>query len=78
MQDKDVVGQRIRERREQLGWSQEMLSARMMTRGHTTLHRPRISDIEAGHRYVRPAEVIGFSRVLRVPVTWLLGVPDLE
>lgn len=34
--------------------------------------------IEKGRRHLRPGELIGFSRVLRVPITWLLGVPDYE
>ncbi len=71
-----MVGQRIRQRRIELGMSQEDLAARMQVRGHSSLYGARISQIELGERYVRPAELIGFSRVLGVRISWLLGVSD--
>lgn len=52
------------------------LAARMQLRGHSSMYDSRIADIEAGRRYVRPAELIGFSRALQVRITWLLGVSD--
>lgn len=78
MQDTDVVGQRIRQRRAELGLTQEDLAARMQVRGHSSMYYSRVAEIEVGKRYVRPAELIGFSRVLRIPITWLLGVADYE
>lgn len=77
-EDKDIVGQRIRQRRQELDLTQEQLAGRMQARGHGTLVRQRINMIENGRRYVRPAELIGFARVLRIPITWLLGTSDFD
>lgn len=72
-----VIGERVQARREELGLSQREL-AEVVRQWAPTLYQPRIADIEDGRRDVRAREVIALARALRVPITWLLGVPDFE
>jgi transcriptional regulator with XRE-family HTH domain len=37
------------------------------------MHRPTISEIEAGRRRIRAEELAGFARVYEVSVAWLTG-----
>lgn len=73
----ETLGERIRRHRERLEWTQEQLSARMQLRGHSTVTRQRIGEIENGQRDVTAGEAISFARVFGVAITALLGVPDL-
>lgn len=60
------IGRRLRWAREQAGLSQGQV-ARMMD-----LHRPTISQIEAGQRNVRAGEMRSFADIYGVDHDWLL------
>lgn len=64
------IGKRIKQRREELGWSQRELCARIGYADHST-----ISKIELGAVDVPESKIIKFSEVLGVSVAYLL---DLE
>lgn len=66
------VAERLRLAREQAGLSQGQV-ARMLN-----MHRPTISEIEAGRRRVRAEELSEFSRIYEVPVEWLIGSEDTD
>lgn len=74
----ELIGERIRYFREDRDprITQEELAARMQARGHDTITRQRIQDIEHGRRTVRPEELVSFARSFGVTITQLLGVPD--
>lgn len=59
--------QRIKEAREFLGFSQEEVSK------YLGLHRPAISEIEAGNRRVHAEELLKLSKLLCRSVAWLAG-----
>lgn len=61
------VGERLRLAREQSGLSQGQV-ARMLS-----MHRPTVSEIEAGRRRVTAEEIAIFSRIYEVSVAWLSG-----
>ena len=58
---------RLRVAREQAGLSQGQVAELM------NLHRPTISEIEAGNRRVHVEELPEFARHYHVSVRWLLG-----
>lgn len=62
-----LIAERLKEARKLAGVSQ----------GHVAkllgLHRPSISDIEAGNRRVSAHELARFAEIYDVNVTWLLG-----
>ena len=58
---------RLRLAREQAGLSQGQ-AAKLMN-----MHRPTVSEIEAGRRRVQAQEVTDFARHYHVSVRWLLG-----
>jgi transcriptional regulator with XRE-family HTH domain len=60
-----TIGERLRLAREQAGLSQGQV-AKMLN-----MHRPTISEIEAGRRRVTAEELTEFSRVFEVSVGWL-------
>lgn len=62
-----TVAGRLRMAREQAGLSQGQV-AKMLK-----LHRPTISEIEAGRRRVAAEELAEFSRIYEVSVAWLTG-----
>lgn len=72
----DTIGTRIGYWRQQRTLSQAELARRMRLRGHPTISQKRQSEIELGMRAVKADEVISFARILKVPITTLLGVPD--
>lgn len=61
---------RLRIAREQAGLSQGQV-AKMLD-----LHRPTISEIEAGRRKVSADELNSFARVYEVSIAWLTGSED--
>jgi transcriptional regulator with XRE-family HTH domain len=71
MSDRDVkkhlIASRLREARKLAGLSQGQV-ARMME-----LHRPTISEIEAGNRNVTATELASFAEIYDVSVAWLSG-----
>ena len=63
----NTIAQRLRLAREQAGLSQGQV-AKMLN-----MHRPTISEIEAGRRRVAAEELADFSRIYEVSVAWLTG-----
>jgi len=71
MSEKKNVAVRLRQAREYAGLSQGQV-AKMLD-----MHRPTISEIEAGRRRVSAEELTEFARIYDVGASWLLG-EDLE
>jgi transcriptional regulator with XRE-family HTH domain len=61
------LSERLRFAREQAGLSQAQV-AKMMG-----VHRPTISEIEAGRRRVTAEEMVEFARIYDVSISWLSG-----
>lgn len=68
----NISGERIKESRIRLGMSQEILAAKLQLYG-LQLGQMAISRIETGKRVVTDFELLVFSKVLGVPLEWLLG-----
>ena len=64
---KQLIANRLREARKLAGLSQGQV-ARMMG-----LHRPTVSEIEAGNRNVAATELTAFAEIYDVSVAWLSG-----
>ena len=64
---KKIVASRMREARTIAGLSQGQV-ARMLD-----MHRPTISEIEAGNRNVTATELARFAEIYDVSVSWLSG-----
>lgn len=62
-----IIAARIREARNMAGLSQAQI-AKMLG-----LHRPSISEIEAGNRNVSAEEISRLAEIYDVSVSWLLG-----
>lgn len=62
-----LVALRLREARKMAGLSQGQVAKLL------GLHRPTISEIEAGNRRVTAEELSGFAEMYDVTVSWLLG-----
>lgn len=62
-----LIPERLRLAREQAGLSQGQV-ARMLG-----VHRPTISEMEAGRRKVSATELAEFAKIYDVTVSWLLG-----
>lgn len=62
-----TVAARLRLAREQAGLSQGQVAKIL------NMHRPTISEIEAGRRRVAAEELAEFSRIYEVSVAWLTG-----
>ena len=67
------IGEQIRKRREELGWTQQHLADLM---GYK--HKSTINKIEAGINDVNQKKTAQFSQVLGVPIEYLLGMDDQE
>ena len=65
------IGEKIRNRRMELGWSQRDLAAKM---GYT--NNSTIAKIEQGKTDVTQSRVIQFSKVLNVPSAYLMDWDD--
>lgn len=70
---KNISGQRIREARIKLHWSQKALAVRLKLEG-VELERDSISRIEIGTRFVADYEIKILAKVLNTSVAWLLGI----
>ncbi len=68
---KNLCGNRIREARLRQRLSQYDLAARLQTQG-ILIEQDSISRIEIGTRFVADYEVKVLSKVLNVPLEWLL------
>jgi transcriptional regulator with XRE-family HTH domain len=64
---KVIIAGRIREARKMAGLSQTQV-AKMLD-----LHRPSISEIEAGNRSVSAEEIAQLAEIFDVSASWLLG-----
>jgi transcriptional regulator with XRE-family HTH domain len=64
---RQAVAELLRKAREQAGLSQGQ-AAKLMD-----LHRPTISEIEAGRRRVSAEELAAFAKLYGVSVAWLAG-----
>src|SRR5712691_11451208 len=64
---RQLVAARIREARKMAGLSQGQLAKLL------NLHRPAVSEIEAGNRSVSAEELGRLSELLDVSVTWIVG-----
>ncbi|TVZ39760.1 helix-turn-helix protein [Alteromonadaceae bacterium 2753L.S.0a.02] len=65
MSSKIDIATRLRESRELAGLSQGQAAKKL------GLHRPTISEIEAGRRNVRPEELVEFSKLYGVELNWI-------
>lgn len=62
------IGERIKLRRQELGWSQRELASKMDYNHHSTLAR-----IESGQVDVTQSRIVQFSEVLGVSIAYLMG-----
>jgi transcriptional regulator with XRE-family HTH domain len=65
-----ALGARLRLAREQAGLSQGQVAKLLH------LHRPSITEAEAGRRRVSAEELVEFSRIYGVSVSWLAGAEE--
>lgn len=70
---KNICGQRIYEARSRLRITQKDLAAKLQIAG-IAIERDSISRIEIGTRFVTDYEIRELSQILKVNVTWLLGM----
>ena len=70
---KNISGQRIREARIKLHWSQKALAVRLKLEG-VELERDSISRIEIGTRLAADYEIKMLAKVLNTSVIWLSGI----
>lgn len=68
----NLCGERVREERMRMGWSQEELAAKLQLAG-LQLGQMAVSRIETGKRVVPDFELPILAEVLRVSTDWLLG-----
>lgn len=64
------IAKRLRVAREQAGLSQGQVAKLL------SMHRPTISEIEAGRRKVSAEELATFAETYGVSVAWLTGTKD--
>jgi transcriptional regulator with XRE-family HTH domain len=67
---KEELAHRLRLAREQAGLSQGQV-ARLLE-----MHRPTVTEIEAGRRSVSAQELARFAEVYAVDLDWLMGISD--
>ena len=68
---KNVIGERVKARREKKGMAQEELAHALQREG-VVIEQKAISRIERGERLVLDYELLALSHVLEVSLTWLL------
>ena len=66
-----TIGQRIKQRREELGLSQEELAHAL---GYK--NRSSINKIELNLQQLRQQKILDVARVLKTTPTWILGIDD--
>src|SRR5262245_44151072 len=64
---KEGLAQRLRSAREQAGLSQAQVARELR------MHRPTVTEIEAGRRSVSAQELAHFSQLYGVDLEWLMG-----
>ena len=67
-----TIAERLRSAREAAGLTQGQ-AAKLLG-----LHRPTVSEIEAGRRKVSAEELVQFADIYGVSVSWLTGEGDME
>lgn len=70
---KNICGERIHQARRRLHLTQSDLAAKLQLEG-IIMERDSISRIEIGTRFVADYELKILSKILKVPVSWLLGI----
>ena len=75
---KNISGHRIRAARALHipKLTQDDLIALMHTKENIVLSKNILSRMETGDRYITDLELMAFSRVLGIPITWFLGETD--
>jgi transcriptional regulator with XRE-family HTH domain len=64
---RSAIAERLREARKAAGLSQGQVAKLLQ------MHRPTISEIEAGNRRISADELLKFAETYDVTVSWLLG-----
>ncbi len=64
---RSAIAERLREARKAAGLSQGQIAKLLQ------MHRPTVSEIEAGNRRVSAEELVKFAETYDVTVSWLLG-----
>ena len=72
---KNICGERVHEARCKLRLTQSDLAARLQING-IIIERDSISRIEIGTRFVADYELRELSKILKVSVSWLLGIEN--
>ncbi len=75
--DRNVVGQRIEEKRKSIGMKQKDLLTQLQIEG-IDLNASGLSKLEGQIRSVTDKELIVIAKTLDVSVLWLLGLTDQE
>ena len=70
---KNICGDRVHEARCKLKMTQSDLAAKLQL-ANIIIERDSISRIEIGTRFVTDYEIRELSKILKVSVTWLLGI----
>ena len=70
---KNVCGDRVHEARRRLRMTQSELAAQLQVAG-IILERDSVSRMENGTRFVADYELRELAKILKVSVTWLLGM----
>lgn len=73
MEDRNIIGKKIREIREQKNITQDQLAARLNTQG-INIDRPMISRIESQTRYLLDYEIKAIAIALNVRIEELFLV----
>lgn len=68
--ERTAIGARLRLAREQAGLSQGQVAVKL------DLHRPTVSEIEAGRRRVAADELAKFAKLYKVSLSWLVRGAD--
>ncbi len=70
---KNISGERIREARLKMRWSQSTLAAKLQLVG-ITIERDSVSRMEIGTRFITDYEIRELAKLLKVSPAWLLGM----
>ena len=68
----NLCGKRVKEARQRNQITQEQLAARVQVEG-VQISQKAVSRIESGERVVADYELLILSKVLGVPLEWLMG-----
>jgi transcriptional regulator with XRE-family HTH domain len=72
-----AIGKRIRQRRRELGMTQQSLRERLQSE-RVYISRTQYSRIEVGEMVPSASEIIALSTVLNVSYAWLLVGPETD